>query len=510
MDPAPPDPGLLSGRYRLGSLLGRGGMADVYDGFDERLARPVAIKILRSSGVDATATRARFEREARAVARLSHPAVVAVYDSGEDRGRAYLVMERLPGDTLADRIRLGPVDARWLVPVLEDVLGALGAAHALGMVHRDIKPANILLVGDGRAKVADFGIAKIFEDLSGGDQAGEDLTATGLILGTVAYLSPEQIGGAPASPQGDIYAVGVVAYEALAGRKPFVGEDAIAQARAVAEGRARDLIAGGPDVDPRLAAVVRRAMARRVEDRYPTAAAMLADLLATGRPTGAAPGPDATVLLPPPIGATVAMPTVAMPGSTPTAAMAPLPGVEPTRILAPPLPPGSGDVTAGGPAPTGGRGRAGLIGALITLAVLVVAAAVVAVLVERGGTPKTTPSTTTASVATPTSSPSTSTATTTATTLATTTTASTTPTTLATTTTASTTPTTVAPTTTTPTTVAPTTTTPTTVAPTTTTPTTTTPTTAATTTAARAKAARAKAAAATKAERQRGRRRRRG
>jgi tRNA A-37 threonylcarbamoyl transferase component Bud32 len=456
MDPAPPDLGLLSGRYRLGSLLGRGGMADVYDGFDERLARPVAIKILRPSGVDDPAMRARFEREARAVARLSHPAVVAVFDSGEDRGRAYLVMERLPGETLADRIRIGPVDGRWLVPVLEDVLGALGAAHALGMVHRDIKPANILLVDDGRAKVADFGIAKIYQDLGTGDQPGEDLTATGLILGTVAYLSPEQIGGAPASPQADIYAVGVVAYEALAGRKPFVGEDAIAQARAVAEGRTTDLVAGRPDVDPRLAAVVRRAMARRVEDRYASAAAMLADLVAVGVTMGAAPAPDDTVLVPLPTQATVAMPPPAAPAAT-----APIRRAEPTRILAAPVAPGPAEVPGGRPPPpAGGRGRAGLIGALITLGVLVVAAAVVAVLLARGGTPKTIPPASTVPVTTtPTTAAPTTTATTTPTTLATTTTVTTTPTTLAPTTTVTTTPTTLAPTTTAP---APTTTTPTT------------------------------------------------
>ena len=462
MDPAPPDSGLLSGRYRLGNLLGRGGMAEVYDGFDERLARPVAIKILRPSAVDDPAMRARFEREARSAARLSHPAVVAVFDSGEDRGRAYLVMERLPGETLADRIRLGPLDQRWLAPVLGDVLGALGAAHALGMVHRDIKPANILLAADGRAKVADFGIAKIYQDnLGARDREGDDLTATGLILGTVAYLSPEQIGGAPASPQGDIYAVGVVAYEALSGRKPFVGEDAIAQARAVADGRTADLAAGRPDVDPRLAAVVRRAMSRRVEDRYPSTSAMLADLVATGLTIGDAPNPDATVPLAPPIGA-----TVAMAGPELTAALPPRREPDPTRILAPPRFRAAG-VAAGrpAPAPAPSRRHAGLIGALITLAVVVAAAAVIAVLVSRNNASttippgNTTPVTTATSVSTATTAPTT--------TLAPTTTATTLP-----TTTATTTPTTLSPTTTTPATTTPATTIPTTTIPTTTTPTT--------------------------------------
>jgi tRNA A-37 threonylcarbamoyl transferase component Bud32 len=481
-----PDPGLLSGRYRLGGLLGRGGMADVYDGFDERLARPVAIKILRSTTGDDGAMRFRFEREARSVARLSHPAVVAVYDSGEDHGRAYLVMERLPGETLADRIRLGPVDAQWLVPVLVDVLGALAAAHALGMVHRDIKPANILLVGDGHAKVADFGIAKIYQDgPTGDDDTGRaDLTATGLILGTVAYLSPEQIGGAPASPQADIYAVGVVAYEALAGRKPFVGDNAIAQARAVAQGQTSDLAAGRPDVDPRLAAVVRRAMARRVEDRYPSANAMLADLVATGLgpgPGGPAGLGDATVALPPPFGGAGPGGRAGAgeePGSVPTVAWPAGAQTDATRILAPPiLAAGLGPVTPATPRPPppapNGRRRAGLIGALVTLAVVVVAAAVVAILVTRNNGSKTIPpATTTATSVSPTTGAAAVTVPASTTTSTSTTSTSTTTTTTPVTTTPTTAPPTTATTTTTTATTAPPTTTSTTVPPDTTTTTT--------------------------------------
>jgi serine/threonine protein kinase len=467
-----PDPGLLSGRYRLGRLLGRGGMADVYDGFDERLARPVAVKILRSAADDDPALRFRFEREARSVARLSHPAVVAVFDSGEDHGRAYLVMERLPGETLADRIRLGPVDPRWLVPVLVDVLGALAAAHALGMVHRDIKPANILLVGDGRAKVADFGIAKIYQDSTATDDdtGRADLTATGLILGTVAYLSPEQIGGAPASPQADIYAVGVVAYEALAGRKPFVGDNAIAQAHAVAEGRTSDLAAGRPDVDPRLAAVVRGAMARRVEDRYPSAVAMLADLVATGLGDGdRSDRDDATVALPPPFGASAAggrPRSGEEPGSVPTVAMGVPPPIDATRILPPVGPrPGPPPLTPppSGPPPLplrragdGGRRRGGLIGALVALAVVVVAAAVVALLVSRNNGSKTIPpASTTPTTVSPTTAaaavtvPATTTTSTSTTSTSTTSTSTTSTTAVATTTSTTALPTTTAPTTTT-------------------------------------------------------------
>ncbi len=311
---------LLGGRYRLGALLGRGGMAEVYDGFDERLSRPVAVKLLRNNLADPAGMRARFAREARAAAGLSHPAVVAVYDTGEDAGTAYLVMERLPGETLADRMRRGPLDAGWVATIGSDVLGALGAAHAIGIVHRDIKPANVLITEDDRAKVADFGIAKAYRD-DADATPGADLTATGLVLGTVAYLSPEQVDGAPATPRSDIYGLGVVLYEALAGRKPYEGANPVAQARAAHEGAAADIATVRPDLSPAFAAVVRRAMARNAADRYPSAAAMLADLERTGVVGTGAPG------------ATVAVPAVA-----PTVAMAPV-GADPTRVVAPAGPP---------------------------------------------------------------------------------------------------------------------------------------------------------------------------
>lgn len=279
----------IAGRYRLGARLGRGGMADVFDAHDERLDRPVAVKLLRPELSADPGMRARFEREARAAARLNHPNVVAVYDSGEDAGRAYLVMERLPGESLADRMRAGPVDPDWLRGVAGDVLAALGAAHDRGIVHRDVKPGNILLDPEGHAKVGDFGIAKAIRSAAAGDPtdpATADLTAVGMLIGTVAYLAPEQVEGGPASPQSDLYSVGVVLYEALAGRKPYPGGDEpVAQARAVVEGGAPDIAALRPDVPPDLAAVVRRAMDRRPGDRYASAAAMRAALADEGEDT---------------------------------------------------------------------------------------------------------------------------------------------------------------------------------------------------------------------------------
>jgi eukaryotic-like serine/threonine-protein kinase len=443
MDATPGDPARLGGRYRLGRLLGRGGMAEVYDGFDERLDRPVAVKILRPTAQDDSAMRERFEREARSVARLSHPAVVAVYDSGEDHGRAYLVMERLPGETLADRFREGPVDQAWLVPVAGDVVSALAAAHALGLVHRDIKPANILLTTAGRAKVADFGIAKTYrEDL----ERGDDLTATGLILGTVAYLSPEQLAGAPASPQADLYAVGVVLYEALTGRKPFVGPNPMAQAHAVSEGRPTDVADSRPDIDPKLAAVVRRAMARRPEDRYQSAQAMLAALVATGLMTGGQPAPTVAMAAP------VASPR---PGDTWVLPVRPAPDLTEAAPPAAPPPP----ARAAAPPPSRG-GRAGLIGAIIALSAVVVVVAVAAILLDRNnpstpGTPTTLAPVTTVA---PTTAPTTAAPTTTSTTAAPTTTSTTAASTTTSTTAAPTTTSTTAAPTTTSTTVAPTTT----------------------------------------------------
>jgi len=378
-------------------------MAEVYDAFDERLARPVAIKLLRPAQAPDQATRGRFEREARAAAALSHPSVVAVYDSGEDRGDVYLVMERLPGETLADRIRSGPVDPDWLVGIADDVLAALGAAHAAGIVHRDVKPANILLAADGRAKVADFGIAKAYRRDDGMPSApggptpvgeasdGGDLTVTGMVLGTVAYIAPEQVEGEAATPRSDLYSLGVVLYEALTARKPYVGTTPVAQARAAAAGGAPDVTELRPDVPEGLAAVVRRSMARRPEERYPSAEAMRRDL--AERAARAAPrGPDPTMLL----GAELAPPaadparpdTAELPAATIPAALLAGGATEawaPTGVagalaapvaLASPLPPGPSR-------PEPERRRSGLA-ALVGVAALVVAGIVVAALLLGG------------------------------------------------------------------------------------------------------------------------------
>jgi serine/threonine protein kinase len=259
---------LLGGRYQVRGVLGYGGMAEVRDGWDTRLDRAVAIKLLSPAFGTQTDMLERFRAEARTAASLNHPNVVAVYDSGEHAGTPFIVMERLPGATLADEIAQGPVASARVRAVLDNVVDAVAAAHATGILHRDIKPGNILLTTPGGlVKVADFGISKTVDAAH---------TRTGEILGTMAYLSPERIAGAAAAPTDDVYAIGVVAYESLVGWPPFRGDNPGALARAIMDDQPPPVTAVRPDVDPALAAVVDRAMARNPQHRFPSATEMLA------------------------------------------------------------------------------------------------------------------------------------------------------------------------------------------------------------------------------------------
>ncbi|MEW6152685.1 MAG: serine/threonine-protein kinase [Actinomycetota bacterium] len=271
---------VVAGRYRLGGLLGRGGMADVFDAVDLRLDRAVAVKVLRPELAARHDVRTRFEAEARAAAGLSHPNAVAVYDTGEHHGAPFLVMERLPGETLADRLALGPVDAQWLRTAAVGLLGALGAAHRKGIVHRDVKPGNILIASDGTAKIGDFGIAKSAGtgDGAGQDQAALDLTQTDQLLGTPAYVAPERLEGRTATPRSDLWALGVVLYEALSGEKPFQGDNPLDVAQAIGSGAHVPLGERCPDAPPDLVAVVESAMSRVPGGRPASAQAMASGL----------------------------------------------------------------------------------------------------------------------------------------------------------------------------------------------------------------------------------------
>ena len=275
----------LGGRYELRGVLGRGGMAEVHDGWDTRLSRPVAIKLLYPALAADEVTRRRFENEARAAAALNHPNIVAVHDSGEDHGTPYIVMERLPGPTLADEIEAGPLSAERVRWVLADLLGALTAAHAAGILHRDIKPGNVLITASGTAKLADFGIAKT---------DGAAHTRVGMVFGTANYLSPQRITGRPASPSDDLYALGVLGYEALTRQLPFERDHPVATMRAVLEEPLMPIAMLRPDVDPALIQVLERAMSRDPAYRFADAAAMRAALHA------APPTRPATLMLPAP------------------------------------------------------------------------------------------------------------------------------------------------------------------------------------------------------------------
>ena len=265
----------VAGRYVTGQLLGTGGMGEVYDAVDTRLDRPVALKRLRADLADDVAMRRRVETEARLAARLTHPNVVTVFDSGLDAGHPFIVMERLNGRTLRDELAEGPMEPTAVRSMALQVLEALAAAHGIGLIHRDVKPGNILAAGEGTWKVADFGIATSIED-------DHTLTKTGELLGSASYLSPERLEGHAATTRSDIYSLGVVMYEALTGRPPFGEGTPIALAIRIRDGRYEPLRRVAPDVDPALAKTVARAMSKDPMGRFASAEEMALALTEQG------------------------------------------------------------------------------------------------------------------------------------------------------------------------------------------------------------------------------------
>jgi serine/threonine-protein kinase len=212
---------VLDGRYHVVSRLARGGMATVYEAVDSRLDRTVALKVMHPGLAEDDEFVSRFIREAKSAARLSHPNVVAVYDQGADDGHVFLAMEHVPGRTLRDLLReVGRLNPRQALEAFEPMLAALGAAHQAGIVHRDVKPENVLLSDDGRVKVADFGLARAVASAT-------SHTTSGILMGTVGYLSPEQVERGIADPRSDVYSAGIVLFEMLTGDKPYDGETAL-------------------------------------------------------------------------------------------------------------------------------------------------------------------------------------------------------------------------------------------------------------------------------------------
>ncbi len=280
------EPGdLLAGRYRLDELIGRGGMATVFRAWDTQLGRPVAVKLLRPEIVTDPDLALRFRREAHAAAVLHHPAVVGYLGSGTDGNQPFLVMELVDGDDLATRIRHGaPFPPRMAVRIAADVASGLAVAHARGIVHRDVKPGNIILDAADRARITDFGVARI--------AAEAEATIPGTTLGSVHYFSPEQARGLPTTPASDVYSLGLVLYEMLTGTRPFTGETTAAIALARVGAPAPHPRAVDPTLPPDVDAVVVRALDPDPAARYADCGAF-ADALERTLATAPAPAPVA-------------------------------------------------------------------------------------------------------------------------------------------------------------------------------------------------------------------------
>jgi serine/threonine-protein kinase len=349
-------PRLVGGRYELGGVLGRGGMAEVHMGRDVRLGRNVAVKTLRADLASDPTFQARFRREAQSAASLNHPAIVAVYDTGEDLLNGtplpYIVMEYVDGTTLRELLQSG----RRLLPeraleIVAGVLQALEYSHRNGIIHRDIKPGNVMLTRSGHVKVMDFGIARAVADV------GATMTATAAVIGTAQYLSPEQAKGEHVDARSDIYSTGCLLYELLVGRPPFVGDSPVSVAYQHVREDPLPPSQFDPEVPPEIDAIVLKALAKNPENRYQSADEMRADIdrALDGRP--------------------VAAPAVMMAAGTAGAATqvmqptAVIPGGSGTGAYGPGGPDGSGGPPAGHQQPKQNKGP---MIALITLAVIAV------------------------------------------------------------------------------------------------------------------------------------------
>ena len=366
----------LAGRYEVRSLIGRGGMAEVHLGFDTRLSRVVAIKMLRRDLALDSIFQARFRREAQSAASLNHPNIVAVYDTGEEivsdatnRSLAipYIVMEYVEGHTVKELVSDGTaVPINEAIEIVSGVLSALQYSHANHLVHRDIKPGNIMLTPEGKVKVMDFGIARALTD----SQA--TMTQTNAVVGTAQYLSPEQARGETVDERSDLYSTGVVLFELLTGRPPFKGDSAVAVAYQHVEQIPPTPSSILSDIPDSLDRVVLKALAKNRDDRYRSAAEMLSDLqrVARGMDVGAPPADSwATEVLPSAglVGARAAVPAATSTVSAPAA------GVSSTSTS---LPAVSSDGDAASKAAAARKRRTAIIMTLVVIALLLIGGSV--------------------------------------------------------------------------------------------------------------------------------------
>ncbi|QAY72598.1 Stk1 family PASTA domain-containing Ser/Thr kinase [Agromyces protaetiae] len=292
---------VLAGRYRVGALIGRGGMSDVHVGVDSRLGRQVAIKLLKPQLATDPSFRMRFRQEAQSAARMAHPTIVRVFDAGEETvvdasghevQLPFIVMEYVEGRLLKDIIREGPLEPQAAVRVIDGILTALEYSHRAGVVHRDIKPGNVMITTAGQVKVMDFGIARAVSD------SATTVAQTTAILGTASYFSPEQAKGETVDARTDLYSTGVVLFELLTGRPPFRGDTPVAVAYQHVSERPAKPSAINPRVSPALDTVVLRALVKDRAQRYQTAAEFRADVdvAASGRvPVHHEPEPTAAL-----------------------------------------------------------------------------------------------------------------------------------------------------------------------------------------------------------------------
>jgi serine/threonine protein kinase/Tol biopolymer transport system component len=275
-------PGTRLGPYEIGSALGAGGMGEVYRARDTKLGRDVAIKVLPDELFEDKETVARFEREAQALASLNHPAIAVIHAFEEISGRHLLVQEFLEGETLRERLSAGALPARKALDIGAQIARGLAAAHEKGVVHRDLKPENLFVTRDGHIKILDFGLARqVALPADGGDTRSPTLvrpTEPGVILGTVAYMSPEQVRGLPVDHRADIFALGCVLYEMVSGRRPFSGDSAIETMHAVARDEAPDLPAGVRESAPGFARLIATCLAKKPGERWQSAADLAREL----------------------------------------------------------------------------------------------------------------------------------------------------------------------------------------------------------------------------------------